>query len=1153
MKILFFAPDSDEPNKLTGSYGYHNIKCPLEDLGFEVVDFNFSAELKLLGHEAMNQKLKSVIDDQEPDIFLHAIVESELDRSLAGYIRDLKTTTSIVLFSDDDWRFDHSLAWLDLYNFAVTTCREAWQKYQKLGYKQTILSQWGCNPNLYFPIKVSQKQYDVTFVGQLYPGRLELISFLKDSGINVKVWGHGWDQVPSLVDIAGGYLTHEDMLSVFSSSKICLGMAWCSTNPQQPQIKGRTFEYAACQVFQLTNYDERLKDFFVEGKEIVFYQNFYDLVEKINHYLFKETEREEIALSAYRRTIRDHTWSNRYFRILTEIVEMKKKKNYKFINLDEIDIPLRSILKDPNNASQPSRSRRIKVSVVTYVFNGERYIGECIESILQQTYTNFELLILDDGSTDRTRSIIEEYTSDTRIRYIYQENVGKTGDYSRLANKVVQEAAGDLIAFIGADDVCLPNRLEVQLQQFESDSRLDVVFSDGYHIDENGNILKTSFGLWHPQSKLINQWNLLRTLFSRNIVAHPTTMLRRSSILNMGGFEGGFVADYHFWLKSASHLNYSYIDQPLIKYRIHSRGASTAGATENQVIPKTIELLESAYQKSNINDLYPEIQMCSDINAAKYSAYLQFGNLMLAEATFSVPSIAAHAYEQAILVNPTRVEALYNLTIASLISGDFEKANRCFRKLIFLSETVSINSSLIENIENVISTFKSSSDISNLSYLQETADTSELLSVIATREHSPKLDDTRCSSIRMQSARGLQSQIDETPLFHPLLDSDTKVSQLTLTAIAESRFDIAGVDAISFSLKQISNYSEWKNQPHAICYYGPLPYAANVRLIGLAEVANSWNIPFLFLEEGREAGFHEILEQYSELVIIVAHAESLEKIEHLIYEPKNKIIVFARYFNDVNLQPTKVPGMTLKALDSLEKYSKFIALAISELSLEGNHYFFSRYVTEYGIPVMSFPWGVNIYSHVPAPVELERDLFFIGTFSEKASRFQDFWLEPLKKYNYLLIGPDWTQSSFKKAKNSFLTAGEFNRKAPYFYSSSAIALNLHHAFEVEGFTCNERVFNAPACGGFVVSDRVRRIRDFFGADEVVMAGNPSEYLEAIEYFVQYPERRYPYMRKAIETLYRHHTYHHRLADLLAVVFSGRPLSPFCPVMDFVQF
>jgi spore maturation protein CgeB len=372
--------------------------------------------------------------------------------------------------------------------------------------------------------------------------------------------------------------------------------------------------------------------------------------------------------------------------------------------------------------------------------------------------------------------------------------------------------------------------------------------------------------------------------------------------------------------------------------------------------------------------------------------------------------------------------------------------------------------------------------------------------------------------------------------------SDTSDQRDSLVTIAQKRFEIARVIETESLLNQMPHYRDWKKQPHAICYYGSTAYSANVRIFGLAQAAQDWKIPFAILMHGQEEMLRALHRNYPNLLLIVSNPERLPYIESIAQSPDTRLIIFGRYINEGPSTDLYTATMCESEKTALKKYAPNIDLAISELSLEGNAYLLRSYTMEMGIPVMSFPWGVNLACHAPIPIQSERHLVFIGAFSEKGSRIKEFWTEPLKRFSQLLIGPDWTKSPFTNTHNSMLSTQEFNQQAPSLYSSSAIALNLHHAFEVDGFTCNERVFNAPACGGFVVSDRVRRIHDFFSSDELVVADNPRDYLEVIEYFVQYPERRYPY-----------HTYHHRLADLLAVVFSGRPLSSFCPVMDFVQF
>ena len=380
-----------------------------------------------------------------------------------------------------------------------------------------------------------------------------------------------------------------------------------------------------------------------------------------------------------------------------------------------------------------------------------------------------------------------------------------------------------------------------------------------------------------------------------------------------------------------------------------------------------------------------------------------------------------------------------------------------------------------------------------------------------------------------------------------------KSSEFSIQEITEKRFEIANLNNLDLQLEKLPGFQDWRTKPHAICYYGSVPYAATVRLTGLAQAAQRWNVPFIFLVHGQEESINQIIQSYTNILLIVSNPERLGYVEALFRRPGCKLVIFGRYIDEAPSTDLYVASMCEAEKIALNQYARDIDLAISELSLEGNARLLRSYVMSLGIPVMSFPWGVNLQRHTPVFARKERDLLFIGTFSEKSSRVFQYWTNPFQRFSHSLIGPDWTRSPFTNTYNSSLSTEDFNKLAPSLYSSSTISLNLHHGFEVDGFTCNERTFNSIACGGFLVSDHARRIRDFLSEDELLMFDNPAEYFDAIQYFIKYPERRYPYMRQALQTLYSQHTYHHRLADLLSVIFEGKPISEFCPVMDFVQF
>jgi GT2 family glycosyltransferase/tetratricopeptide (TPR) repeat protein len=625
----------------------------------------------------MTSQVKDLLTRTRPDLFFHMHYTDELSPELASYITQETDTVLTVFFSDDDWRLADSLQIASRYHAVVTTCREAVERYREHEITQVLYAPYACNPDLYYPLE-RQKKYDVTFVGQAYRGRPELVQWLKEQGVNIRVWGQGWEEHPALRDIARGFLPHQAMLEVFAQSKIVLGMSWVSGDGVTLQIKGRTFEYAACRAFQLTTNDERLKALFRDDDEIVFYRDRQDLLGKIRYYLGHQEEREHIAQAAYVRALRDHTWTQRLKQILEKILESQRARR--------------------GTARHPAESGTPSVAVITYVYNGARYIEELIQSVLAQTHQDFEFLILDDGSTDGTRTIVSRYLHDRRIRYVYQDNIGRNLDaFHELINRSVALTSAPYVCFAGADDVFLPDKLAVQMAAMVESPGVDILFSDGYHIDADGHTLTSDFSF--AESKTFTARSLLRTLFKKNIIAHPTVMMTRRSIIDMGGFEGGYATDPHFWLKAAPFLRFRYLDRKLIKYRIHEQGASTN--SRNRTVPETVTLLTKMRKRYTIADLYPEIAECADKGTALYSAYLHFGNVLFT-ANVPVPTLAVLEYACALEHRPGGVEAMNNAAVALWLMGVHDKSLRLWASLgerVSTSPQVAHNLSVVKHLQ----------------------------------------------------------------------------------------------------------------------------------------------------------------------------------------------------------------------------------------------------------------------------------------------------------------------------------------------------------------------------------------------------------------------------------------------------------------------
>jgi len=184
----------------------------------------------------------------------------------------------------------------------------------------------------------------------------------------------------------------------------------------------------------------------------------------------------------------------------------------------------------------------ILISVIMTTFNEPKnYIQQSIESVLNQTYTNFELLILDDSSNSETIQAIDSFKKDIRVNVVREKiRMG----FVHALNKGMKMAKGKYIARMDADDICFNDRFEKQIKYLEAHTDIDILGGNMKIIDENGNILSQR---QYPCSK----FSLKFSSVFRSPVAHPTVMFRRSIIEKNMFYDDLFkkAEDLEFWLR----------------------------------------------------------------------------------------------------------------------------------------------------------------------------------------------------------------------------------------------------------------------------------------------------------------------------------------------------------------------------------------------------------------------------------------------------------------------------------------------------------------------------------------------------------------------------------------------------------------------------
>jgi hypothetical protein len=208
----------------------------------------------------------------------------------------------------------------------------------------------------------------------------------------------------------------------------------------------------------------------------------------------------------------------------------------------------------------------LMLTVLMPVWNGERYLGEAIESILNQTYRDFEFLIIDDGSTDTTNAILAEYAAmDSRIRVLRQEHRGLVA----TLNHGLSECRTEWVARMDCDDIAYPERLEMQMQALARHPRAVLCHTQVEYFGDARFVT--------PSARMVTTRALhLLRLCHHCSISHPTVVYRKSAVLEAGGYrtEDLHVEDYSLWGRLIDCGEFIVVKKPLLRLRLHGESIS---------------------------------------------------------------------------------------------------------------------------------------------------------------------------------------------------------------------------------------------------------------------------------------------------------------------------------------------------------------------------------------------------------------------------------------------------------------------------------------------------------------------------------------------------------------------------------------------------
>jgi glycosyltransferase involved in cell wall biosynthesis len=256
-----------------------------------------------------------------------------------------------------------------------------------------------------------------------------------------------------------------------------------------------------------------------------------------------------------------------------------------------------------------------RVSIIIPSFNHEKYVRECIQSVLDQTYQDFEIVITDDGSTDGTVNVIKEF-DDSRIQlYTHADNKGACIAH----NNCIQKAAGEYIAVLSSDDAWEPTKLEKQVAYLDAHPEIGAVFTTVAFVDEAGKLISPenykNFYIFEKENRSRYEW-LKYFFFSGNCLCHPSILIRKKCYDEVGLLDERManIPDLDMWVRLCLKYDIHIVNEKLVRLRILADKSSASADKLSTHIRVRFEYIQTLNHYLTINDretflkIFPEAE-----------------------------------------------------------------------------------------------------------------------------------------------------------------------------------------------------------------------------------------------------------------------------------------------------------------------------------------------------------------------------------------------------------------------------------------------------------------------------------------------------------------------------------------------------------------
>jgi len=315
-----------------------------------------------------------------------------------------------------------------------------------------------------------------------------------------------------------------------------------------------------------------------------------------------------------------------------------------------------------------SSSSAPRVSVVLPTYNHLRFLPKAVESVLAQTFPDFELVIVNDGSTDGTQEYLETL-KDPRIHIIGQENK----HLPEALNAGFRTARGELLTWISADNYCAPAFLEAFVAALDANPDAGLAYSDFANIDENDRITKVT---------RCADMDYRCVLLKFQETGMASFMYRRACMEEVGLYDPALkgAEDWDMWLRISEQFEMLHVPRTLYYYRRHSQ--TLTRTIRPQIASACQQALKNAVNRLRWERLYPSLEYCKDRTKAEFEALLDFGTALVKSIYGLKTGTALRFLERAFALCPDSPEAIANLAVAYARSEQWEKTIPLMRRMI---------------------------------------------------------------------------------------------------------------------------------------------------------------------------------------------------------------------------------------------------------------------------------------------------------------------------------------------------------------------------------------------------------------------------------------------------------------------------------------